>query len=247
VRAVLADDDDLAVLHEHHVFGVIQDGRDVGGDEVLVVADADDQRRSLAGGDQPVGLVGRHGDEGIDAAQARQHLAERAGKLGLAIVQFVLDGVRDDLGVGLGDEPVPLRLQLVPQLEVVLDDAVVNHDQPSRAVAVRVGVFLGGPTVRRPARVSEAEAPIQRVGRDDLLQVAQLARRPANRQLALIVDQCDPGRVVAAVLQPAQPLDQHLDGILGSDVANDSAHEAVSPEGRRRARVTRNIRPRHVH
>jgi hypothetical protein len=53
--------------------------------------------------------------------------------------------VRDDLGVGLRLEDVPLRLQLVLQLEVVLDDAVVDDDDLAGAVAVRVRVLFGRP------------------------------------------------------------------------------------------------------
>jgi hypothetical protein len=48
---------------------------------------------------------------------------------------------------------VPLRLQLVLQLEVVLDDAVVDDHDLAGAVAVRVRVLLGRTAVRGPARV----------------------------------------------------------------------------------------------
>jgi len=57
--------------------------------------------------------------------------------------------MRDDLGIGLGDECVPLLLQLLLQIEVVLDDAVVDDDDLAGAVAVRMRVLLG-----RAARAS---------------------------------------------------------------------------------------------
>ena len=78
------------------------------------------------------------------------------GVLQAVAVHLALDEVRDDLGVGLGLELVPLRLQLVLQLEVVLDDAVVHDDDAAGAVAVRMRVLLGGAAVRRPARVADA-------------------------------------------------------------------------------------------
>ena len=78
------------------------------------------------------------------------------GVLEAVVLHLALDQVRDDLGVGLGDERVALALQLVLQVEVVLDDAVVDDDDLAGAVAVRVRVLLGRPAVRRPARVADA-------------------------------------------------------------------------------------------
>ena len=50
----------------------------------------------------------------------------------------------------------PCALQLLLQIEIVLDDAVVDDDDLAGAVAVRMGVLLGRPAVRRPARVADA-------------------------------------------------------------------------------------------
>ena len=73
--------------------------------------------------------------------------------------------MRDDLGVGLGLELVALALQLALQLEVVLDDAVVHHDDRAGAVAMRMRVLFGGPAVRRPARVADAVDAVERLDR----------------------------------------------------------------------------------
>ena len=97
--------------------------------------------------------------------------------------QLLLDQVRDDLGVGLGDERVPLALQLVLELEVVLDDAVVDDDDAAGAVAVRVGVLLGRPAVRRPARVADAVVAVERVGLDRVLEACDSL--PALRRSAI--------------------------------------------------------------
>ena len=80
-------------------------------------------------------------------------------------MHLALDQVRDDLGVGFGLELVPLRLQLVLQLEVVLDDAVVDDDDAAGAVAVRMGVLFGRPAVRRPAGVADAVQAVDRLVR----------------------------------------------------------------------------------
>ena len=63
--------------------------------------------------------------------------------------------VRDHLGIGLGLECIPLRLQRCAQFVVVLDDAVV-HQRDLAAREDRVRVMGHGCPVRRPASVRDA-------------------------------------------------------------------------------------------
>ena len=151
---VARDDRHLLVAEEDDVAGVAEDRRDVGGDEELAVAEADDDRRAVADGDDLLGIVGRDQHEREQAAHQQQRAPH--GVLEPVVLHLALDEVRDDLGVGLGDELVALPLQLLLQIEVVLDDAVVDDDDLAGAVAVRMGVLLGRPAVRRPARVADA-------------------------------------------------------------------------------------------
>jgi len=65
---------------------------------------------------------------------------------------MMLDQMGEDLGVGFRLEPVARGEEVVLDLEVVLDDPVVDDDQGAVAVGVRMGILLGRPTVRRPAR-----------------------------------------------------------------------------------------------
>ena len=139
-------------------------------------------------------------------------------------MHLALDEMRDDLGVGLGLEVVPLRLQLVLQLEVVLDDPVVDDDDAAGAVAVRVRVLFGGPAVRGPAGVADAVDAVDRLGADRVLEVDQLARRAAQRD-ALRADERHARGVVAAILHAAQAVQQHGHDRFRTDVSDDSAHK----------------------
>ena len=109
-------------------------------------------------------LFGSSADDQHQRKQAA-HVEQRAphGVLEPVVLHLALDQVRDDLGVGLGDELVPFLLQLALQLEIVLDDAVVHDDDPSGAVAVRVRVLLGRTAVRRPAGVADAVFAFERL------------------------------------------------------------------------------------
>src|SRR5205823_7716560 len=72
-------------------------------------------------------------------------------------------------------EDVPLRLELQLQIEVVLDDPVVDHDDLAGAVAVRVRVLFSGAPVRGPARVPDAVVARDRIRPDDVFEVREFA------------------------------------------------------------------------
>src|SRR4030095_7244445 len=115
---------------------------------------------------------------------------------------LLLDQVRDDFGVGLGDETVAGGFQLALELEVVLDDAAVHDDHAVLAVAVPMRVLFRGPAVRRPARMADAEVALNGVLRQHVLEVRELARAPPNLELP-VTHERDARRVVAAILEAA--------------------------------------------
>jgi hypothetical protein len=153
------------------------------------------------------------------------HRPERRAHRGLEIARAVLqrvgDEVREDLGVRLGREAVPAAGERRLELEVVLDDAVVNHRDA--AVSVRVGVLVRRAAVRRPARVPDPGAAGQGAVAQDRHEVLQLALRSLHREPGGTDDR-DARGVVAAVLELPEPSDDEIDALPGSDVTNDSAH-----------------------
>src|ERR1700745_3395424 len=56
-HAFRGDDGEIAIGEKEEVARVIQDGGDVGGDKIFVLAQTDDRGRTVAGGDNLVGLV----------------------------------------------------------------------------------------------------------------------------------------------------------------------------------------------
>ena len=114
---------------------------------------------------------------------AHQQQRPPHGVLQAVVLHLALDQVRDDLGVRLGDEGVALLLQLLLQIQVVLDDAVVHDDDLAGAVPVRVGVLLGGPSMGGPPGVSDAVGARQRMQGDHVFETRQLSRaRDAARR-----------------------------------------------------------------
>ena len=96
--------------------------------------------------------------------------------------------------------------ELVLQLEIILDDAVVHDHDFAGAIAMRVRVFFGGAAVRGPARVADAVDAFERRDADGFFEVVQLAGSAANFQLAVVLHHGDAGGVIAAIFEAVQPV-----------------------------------------
>ena len=214
---------------QHRAVAVLQIGDRVGeggqrdrvGAEVhLALAVADGERRSLPRADHQVVLAGE--DDG-ERERALQPLQGGLGRLDRrqALIQIVADEMQHRLGVGLGLEHVALGGELVAQLLEVLDDAVV-HDGDA-LVHVRMGVALDRLAVRRPARVAEAGVALQGMVGEPQLQVLELALGAPAVEMA-VLDGGDAGRVVAAIFEPPQRVDEIAGDRLLSKNADDAAH-----------------------
>src|SRR5262245_43938135 len=219
---------DFVVAQEEEVARVRQQRRNVRGYELFAVAQSDDDRRAEPRGHDLFRLVLRYRDQRVDPPQFGQRATEGRFKPAQWILtQMFLDQVSDDLGVGLGLKGMILALQLAFEFEVIFDDAIVDDDDPPQAIAVRVRVLFGRSSVLGPAAVPQGRLAFQRLVLYRLHQAVQLAGAPANLDLA-VVDDGDARRVVAAIFQPPQPLDDDRDGLLIADVSDDSAHKISS-------------------
>ncbi len=97
----------VAVGQEKHVARVAQDRGHVRGDEVLAIAETDDNGRTETRRHNLVRVApGDHGQR----EYSRQLFHRAANRIFQVPVEILLDEVRDDLGIGLGDEFVTLGL-----------------------------------------------------------------------------------------------------------------------------------------
>ena len=184
----------------------------------------DGERRALARADHQVVVAGE--DDG-ERERAAQPVQRRLGRLDgrQTLIEVVADEVEHRLGVGLGLELVALRRQLVRNSLEILDDAVVHHGHA--LVHVRMGVALHRLAVRRPARVADARTPLQGLIGEPQLQVLELALGAPAVEVA-VLDGGDPRRVVAAVLEPPQGVDEVARDRLLPENADDPAHASNS-------------------
>src|SRR5207302_249104 len=103
---------------------------------------------------------------------------------------------------------------------------VVDDDDLAAAILVRMGVLFRRTAVSRPSRMAEAVNAVERFGFNRRFEISQLARA-APALDAAVAHHGDAGRVVTAVFETAQPIEQDGHHLLVSDVADDSAHWVI--------------------
>ncbi len=137
-----------------------------------------------------------------------------------------MDVVHHHLGVGLGSEVVTRGFHARADRLVVLDNPVV-HDadlEPVAAREVRVRVRLGRRAVRRPARMGQAGHRLHPLLFRELRQVRDAPGRAQPLEVP-VADERDAGRIVAAVFELADALDQEIDHVMPGSRADDAAHK----------------------
>ena len=224
VHAVGGEDGDLPVVHVGHVPGVLDDGRHVGGDEVAVLPVADDEGAVLPGGDEGVGIVGADDAEGIGALDPPQAAAHGLQHV-VALVVVELQQLGHHLRVRVGGEVDALAHQVLLELQIVFDDAVVDDGDPAVLADVGVGVDVVGLPVGGPAGVADAQAPLQvRAAVDQVRQHLQPSLGLADLEPRRLGPHRHAGGVIAPVLHPRQALQQNGGRGLFSYKSDDSAH-----------------------
>ena len=144
---------DLVLGQREEPGGSQHDGGDVGGEEVLPVAEPDDERRGHLHAHDHVRLLGGEDDQGVGSGELPHRRPNGLGQIPLVPL---LHEVGDDLGVGLGGEPVTGLDQPVLQGLVVLDDPVVDDGDAALAINVGMRVLVGRSSVSRPSRICPA-------------------------------------------------------------------------------------------
>ena len=210
----------LPVLQENHTAGVLQQGRDVRGDEVFPFSEADHEGAGLLGPDEQARLATAERTDcvrALDLAKGRTHGAREVEPFG----DLFIDQVRDDLRIGLRAEGAPPGLQLLPKGQVVLYNSVVYHNHVAGTVGV--GVDLRGAAVSSPPGVPDADGPPARSLGDLALEVVELPFAPADLYPAALQGS-EARRIVSSVFEAPQPRQEQGRGLAVPYVSDYAAH-----------------------
>ena len=231
------EDGHVTIGEKDHVAGVVEDAGDVRGDEGLALADADDDGRAGAGGDDFVWLECGENAEGEGAGESLDSATKGFFKQdgltrGFRVLLDLLDEVGDNFGVGFRDEDVALVDEFAFQVEVVFNDSIVDYDDAACAVAMGVGVFFGGAAVGGPAGVADAVGAVEGMVAEDVLEIDELAGSAADfKGFVSGAADGDTGRIVAAILETPQTFNDDGNYCFWTYIADDSAHRTILCDG----------------
>ena len=214
------DDGAVAVFQIAHRVGEGRERDRIRTDIHRVVAEADRKRRAFARADQQIFFAGKQEREREGAAQPRQRRIDRLDRR-TALLHLVGDEMRDHFAVGLGRELGALGFELAAQLAEILDDAVVHDGEAVGRVRMRVGLVR--PAVGRPAGVADADRAIERLAREFLFQISELALGAPAREHA-VLEGGDAGGIIAAVFEALERIDQQRRDRLAADDSDNAAH-----------------------
>ena len=218
--AARADLGAIAVLEVDHPSRHRQDGGDIGRSEILAFAQSKQERRTAPRHDHRLGIARRNHRKGKGTLQLADgaHAGVEKRLRGLAVLG---DEMGHDLGIRIRDEFIARALEPLADRFVVLDDAVVHHRQI--AGEMRVCIALGGRAVRCPARVRDARLAADVLGARLRRELGDASGRTHALQ-AGAVHHRDARRVVAAILEAPQSLDQDRNDVAPRGGADDAAH-----------------------
>ena len=215
-----SDGGELAVVEVHDLPGVADERGDVAGDVHLPVADADDQRRAVAGDDDPVGVVRMQDGQAVGAVDLVERRRGRRPRASAAVDRAIRWAITS---VSVSEaSSTPSALSCSRSVAALSMMPLCTTRDPLGLVEVRVRVGVGGRAVGGPPGVADADLAGEAL-RQRRLEVAD-PTGPLGHPERLRAEDGDAGRVVAAVLELGQALDDQRDGGLPADVPHDSAH-----------------------
>ena len=188
----------------------------------------DGERRAAPGTDQETRVAGEDDGQRKGAFELREGLRRGLFRVEAAL-HVGIDQVGNHLGIGVGDELAPLRLQLGPELPVVLDDAVVDHRDAAGGMGVGVG--LAGRAMGGPAGVADANCAADGAPGDQAFELDELALGAAKLDQA-VGERREAGRIVAAVFEAPQPVEDVRRRLIRARDTDDSAHSSGTPLAR---------------
>ena len=203
--------------------GMADEGRGIGGEKHLALADPEHYRAAVAGDDDHVGVCGVEDGEPVGPADQPERRAHRGIERSR---RHRRDQVCEHLGVGLRAKDDPIGFEPGAQLSGILDDAVMDDGDPVLGIAMRMGIAVARLAMRCPARMGDAGRALE-ARRQQLFELAHPALAFGQTQLAAAGDR-DPGRIVAAIFEPMQPFDQDRRRVAPADVTDDATHARVS-------------------
>ncbi|OQA74799.1 MAG: hypothetical protein BWY31_04736 [Lentisphaerae bacterium ADurb.Bin242] len=221
------EDTHFAVVEINDVFRIGGQSRHVAGEHVRAVAHSDHDRTAVPRGhDQPGMLRGDHRDP-VGSDQLLEGGGDRLDKVPVIIFG---DQVRDHLAVRVRQKRVSGCLQTLPQRRMVFDDAVVNDGDFPFGIQMRMRVLFQRRSVRGPPCMGDSRRAfeVQSVQVSFICQIYDFSNGLYGHETIPV--QAQSRRVISAVFQTFQTVDQDSARFGCSGVSYDSTHDCLASQ-----------------
>ena len=91
-------------------------------------------------------------------------------------------------------------------------------------IAMRMRVLFGRAAVRCPTRVTDAIVSVERIQTNALFQIPELPFRTAQLEMLRTIDHSDTRRIVTAILELSQSVNDQRYDLFISNVSDNSTH-----------------------
>ena len=169
--------------------------------------------------------------DAVGAYDLAQRFPHGPNQRGLRFLVTSIEGRADQmgehLGVRLGVKNMALLFKLRPKRKVVFDDAVMDQHQAPALVKMGVGVLVGHAAMGRPTGMADAQIPVRGTCRNDFRKVGDPSDGLPHFE-ASSVKSGDARRIIAAIFETTQTIEQDRNGVCPADITNDAAHRILN-------------------
>ena len=219
-RTVAADLNPVAFLKITDAAGQRGQCQRVGAQIHLAISVTDGERTPTAGANHHIVMPGKEDSEGERALQPTHGSLNRLLRV-VSFAEKAADEMDDNFRVGFRLKFTALRRKLSSQIKKILDDAVVNKNDPT--IGMRMRVYFGRRAVSGPAGMTDPNRSRQRFIGDERFEVNEFTLRPSALDRA-VGKGGDARRVISPIFQAPQSVDEQRGDLSVADDADDATH-----------------------
>src|ERR1700735_115128 len=157
--ALRGEHGDFAVAEEEHIASVLENRGNIACDKKLVLTQPYHNGRAKACRNYLERIARGQCHESVSPAHHFDCLQNSSFER--SVFRIFFDEVRDDFSIRFGEKFVTFFDELMLQLHIIFDDAIVYDDDFTGAVAVRVGILFGWASVGGPTGVADSVDTIE--------------------------------------------------------------------------------------
>ena len=204
---------------------ILQNSRNIRCNKRFSVRHTDDHRTVLSRRIDLFRIIPEHNRQCIRAADPHHRMIDRIHWCVLILLIIIVNQLDRNFRIRVRIKAVTFVLQFLPKFLIIFNNTIMNTDHISIITAVRMCVQLTRLPVCRPACMPDSACSMQRHSVIRLLREnTQATFRLYDLHLFFAVTHCKSRRIIPAILQLCESIQQHRCRLSMSSKSNNSTH-----------------------